>query len=197
MSNFVSSIAPWVIIGGGVFLIIQKIVPEWEKIIPDKERKKEDEKIGVEKVPLYGKCISDNNCIGGKDTSVCQGGECIPRVAEDGIGRIRFAANEIGLKKVCGRYKLLGFGDRCSDTKQSSSDGLAKDAADSGATSSTNISPYQCKDGVVLPVGLRDHGDMRSNYVKSRKYWYDLGCGEARQIYDDRERLRIQQGFNI
>lgn len=170
-----SDFAPWIILGGSVAYILYTVT----SLATGEAKEKQDaaSKIGVAKVGLYGRCVTELNCEGGGNTTLCENSRCVPRVAEDGIGRIRYSPIELGLKSACGKYYLSGMCDTCSETRQCSADGVAKYASDPSATSATLNSKFQCVQGQCRPTILagsdRDYfrkvGDQNLSFLEQNK----------------------------
>lgn len=132
-SEVVSSLVTPLTTGGQIATVVESVAEHGgtivEKIggqIPGAgvQLKKEQaaQQVGY-KVPDYGDCISNANCLG-KD-SYCHGGKCIPYVARDNLAPyIKWNPEELGLKKYCGKYYLQGEGSKCDKDIQCSDIGV-------------------------------------------------------------------------
>jgi hypothetical protein len=162
MSDVVPQVIPWIILGGlGLYAIsvVEGPIKNTSSVLGEittsvgggvLAESRASEAIKDFSSREGEPCILDKDCIGGTvigGTSLCTGGVCVPKVAEHGIGRIRFSANELGLKKKCGHYVLLGIGSEADSVKQCAYNGKPILASDPTAISGTAFSPVEVKNG--------------------------------------------------
>lgn len=194
MSEVINKVAPWIILGGLGLFALARTLPDFAQ--REKDKQDEARKIPAGSADLYGKCIDDINCKGGGTTSACIGGVCIPRVAEDGIGKIRFNAVDLGLKKVCDQFQLMGYSDECSSTSQCSADGKAKNASNPDAVSATWTSKFQCVNNRCQPTIFDNTIDKVDLYLKNITYWGKM-AGLDEILKDPKKKIKCDEASDV
>ncbi len=151
-------------------------------------------------VPIYGKCKRASECQGGTNWGTfgnlvnCDGGVCVPMVKRDDGFAVRYTPSELGLKKACGKYWLLGDGMPCNKTSECGTNYLTTDAADDSNLSATGTSKTFCGDGLCRVKGKDIIGiyyEPSDKRVKNVPLTYDQGVATGEIFRKNRESAKV------